>query len=260
MRLGYELWSDPRPRPGWLNMAIDSALLERAEAGERWLRLYAWQPTLSFGRHEPAGRRYDAGRIAALGLAVVRRPTGGRAVWHAGELTYAVVMPADGAGSLRDAYRDIHLLLRDALRSLGVPAELAPLGRAIPVDAGACFASPAGGEVVVGGRKVVGSAQLRRGSALLQHGSILLLDDQTVVVRVTRGAATVDRSLPLGRAAGRPVSWEEAADAVRRTASTAWGPGAVPAPATLAEIERRAAAAGEHFLSPTWTWTGTLDA
>ena len=133
--------------------------------------MYAWEPDLSFGRHEPAGRRYDADRVAALGLATVRRPTGGRAVWHAGELTYAVAAPADELGALRQAYRDIHLVLRDAVRSLGVPAELAPLSRAASVDTGACFASPAGGEVLVAGGKVVGSAQLRRGAALLQHGA-----------------------------------------------------------------------------------------
>src|SRR5690242_15564175 len=135
----FYLWPSPLPRPGWLNMAIDAALLERAEVGERWVRLYAWEPTLSFGRHEPVERRYDAARIAALGLAVVRRPTGGRAVWHAGELTYAVAAPIEEQGSLQDAYQRIHEWLRDALRSLGAAAELAPRVRAAGVDAGACF-------------------------------------------------------------------------------------------------------------------------
>src|SRR6476661_6660485 len=130
MQHPYVLWSDPLPRAGWLNLAIDATLLERAEAGERWLRLYAWEPTLSFGRHEPAARRYDAGCIETMGLAVVRRPTGGRAVWHAGELTYAVAAPAEELGSLRDAYVAFHVVLRNAIRRLGALAELAPLGRA----------------------------------------------------------------------------------------------------------------------------------
>ena len=65
--LALTLWLDAVPRPGWLNMAIDLALLERAAGGEAWLRLYAWSPScLSFGRHEPATRRYDRERIAAL--------------------------------------------------------------------------------------------------------------------------------------------------------------------------------------------------
>ncbi|MDP9243917.1 MAG: hypothetical protein M3O77_02405, partial [Chloroflexota bacterium] len=67
--LRYTLWHDAVPHPGWLNMAIDRALLERATAGESWLRHYAWSPScLSFGRHEPAARRYDRERIAAFGL------------------------------------------------------------------------------------------------------------------------------------------------------------------------------------------------
>ena len=252
----YRVWSDPLPRPGWLNMAIDSTLLERAEAGERWLRLYAWEPTLSFGRHEPAARRYDAGCIETMGLAVVRRPTGGRAVWHAGELTYAVAAPAEELGSLRDAYVAIHLVLRDAIRRLGARAELAPLGRARGVDAGACFASPAGGEVMVMGRKAVGSAQLRRGAALLQHGSILLEDDQAIVGQVTRGEAPADLSLPLRRALGRIVPWAEAASAVTAAAADAWGAGSRPGRDEEAAILARATDSSERFRAPAWTWSG----
>jgi len=252
----YSLWPDPQPRPGWLNMAIDDTLLARAEAGERWVRLYAWEPTLSFGRHEPARRRYDAERIASLGLAVVRRPTGGRAVWHAGELTYAVALPTDGLGSITEVYRDLHQLLCNALAQLGVRATLAPPARAASVDAGACFASPAGGEVMVAGRKVVGSAQLRRGSALLQHGSILLEEDQTVVAQVTHGPAPTDRSMPLRRVAQRPVSWQQAAAAVADAFTAAWGaPTPVPA-VRFAEVLASARATSERFRSPAWTWSG----
>jgi lipoate-protein ligase A len=237
-------------------MAIDSTLLERAEAGERWLRLYAWEPTLSFGRHEPAARRYDAGLIETLGLAVVRRPTGGRAVWHAGELTYAVAAPAEELGSLRDAYVAIHLVLRDAIRRLGARAELAPLSRARGVDAGACFASPAGGEVMVMGRKAVGSAQLRRGAALLQHGSVLLEDDQAIVGQVTQGEAPADLSLPLCRALGRIVPWTEAASAVTAAAADAWGPGSRPRRDEETAVLARAADSSERFRAPAWTWSG----
>ena len=92
----WHLWIDDSPRPGWANMAIDQVLLQRAQhQGESWLRLYQWAPhCLSFGRHEPASRRYDPERIQELGIDTVRRPTGGRAVWHARELTYAVVAPS----------------------------------------------------------------------------------------------------------------------------------------------------------------------
>ena len=256
-----EVWADPVPRPGWLNMAIDRVLLERARAGECWLRLYGWSPAcLSFGRHEPAVRRYDRARVEQLGLDVVRRPTGGRAVWHAGELTYAVAAPATALGTLREAYGEIHRMIRDALRRLGAPAELASARAAVRPDAGACFAAPAGGEVMVGDHKVVGSAQLREDGALLQHGSILLSNDQAMVARITRGAAPADRSAPLARVLGRPVGWEEAARAVARAAAERWGaPSARRTDA--ADIVEHARASGSRFRSPEWTWeAGTLPA
>lgn len=254
----FILWVDRAPRPGWLNMAIDCALLERADAGERWLRLYAWgPPCLSFGRHEPAARRYDAGRVAALGLSAVRRPTGGRAVWHAGELTYAVAAPDDGLGTVREAYTATHRMLRDGLRSLGAAAELAPRGDAVPVGAGACYAAAVGGEVVVSGGKVVGSAQLRQGRALLQHGSVLLDGDQTMVAAVTRSDGRpnpLDRSLSLSRALGRRVGWDEAAAAIANAAGRCWtlSPDA-PAPDRVID---RARMLGARFRSNDWTWAG----
>jgi lipoate-protein ligase A len=250
----YWFWSDSTRRPGWLNMAIDTALLEQADAGERWLRLYAWEPCLSFGRHEPAERRYDAEAILARGLMAVRRPTGGRAVWHETELTYAVAVPSRQAGGLREAYREIHEMLCDALRALGAAAELAPSRRPAPVDAGACFASAAGGEVLVRGRKVIGSAQVRQGAALLQHGSLLLQGDQSVVAAVSRGTPASDRALALSPALGRPVGWQEAAEAIGATASRRWG--VRPAPADrVADILNRAGTHAERYRSESWTWS-----
>jgi lipoate-protein ligase A len=253
--VAFLLWADPTPRAGWLNMAVDAVLLRRAESGERWLRLYAWEPCLSFGRHEPAGRRYDAERIAGRRLCVVRRPTGGRAVWHASELTYAVAAPADGMGALRDAYLAIHRVLRDALRSLGAPAELAPSAPAMSVAAGACFAAAAGGEVLIGGRKVVGSAQLRRGGALLQHGSLLLDGSQDVVAAVSRGTPAPDGSCPLSLALGRAIGWAEVSRAVIAEAGRAWQ---VQPCATedAGAILHEAGATGDQFRSDAWTWSG----
>src|SRR3954454_7887312 len=91
-------------------MAIDLSLLDRSErSGDTWLRLYRWHPScLSFGRHEPAMRRYDVEQISRLGLDTVRRPTGGRAVWHARELTYALTGPIAQFNSPHAAYLEIH--------------------------------------------------------------------------------------------------------------------------------------------------------
>jgi lipoyl(octanoyl) transferase len=249
----YTLWLDEAPRPGWRQMAIDETLLERAAGGQRWLRLYRWEPCLSFGRHEPVARRYDRARIDALGLATVRRPTGGRAVWHARELTYALVAPGAAAGDLTSAYRAIHEVLRAALALLGAAATLAPRGAATPVDAGACFASPAGGEILLAGGKVVGSAQRRERGALLQHGSVLLDDDQAVVTAVTIGAAPVDRSLPLARALGRPVTWSEVARAVVAAAASRWGT-PMTSVTEAASVVAASEAHVDRYRSPEWTW------
>ncbi len=235
-------------------MAIDQAMLDLAERGTTCLRLYRWHPfCLSFGRNEPALRRYDRRRVESLGLDTVRRPTGGRAVWHADELTYAVACPAAVFGQLPAAYRAIHETLAAALRGLGAEPALARTpDRGTPLDAGSCFASPAGGEVLVDGHKVIGSAQLRQGDALLQHGSVLLGGSQAVVASVTRGVAAAGRDAPIGALLGRTVGFEEAA-AVVADAARAW-------PGTWSELADPApvlAAARPHdarFRSPEWTW------
>jgi lipoyl(octanoyl) transferase len=252
----WTLVLDPAGRPGWQNMALDQALLDLADAeGRGFLRLYRWTPhCLSFGRNEPALRRYDREAIEHQGLDAVRRPTGGRAVWHADELTYSVAAPCTTFGTPAASYQRIHELLAAAVRTLGAPAWIATApARTAALDAGACFASPAGGEVMVGDRKVVGSAQLRQGTALLQHGSLLLGGSQAVVTALTRGQPPADQSATLGDLLARPVRFAEAADAVIRQ-TDAWGAawdltGEVP-PDAAAAAERH----GARFRSPDWTW------
>ncbi|HSE26684.1 MAG TPA: hypothetical protein VLA95_00535 [Gemmatimonadales bacterium] len=239
-------------------MAADRALLDLAvREGVTVLRLYRWDPfCLSFGAHEPAARRYDRDRIVALGVDTVRRPTGGRAVWHARELTYAVVGPAAVFGPLREAYVTLHRILAEALRRLGAAPDLAPEPeRAAPLDAGPCFARPAGGEVLVAGRKVVGSAQVRLGDAFLQHGSVLLEDDQSLVGTLAREPAAAGGEAPLAQALGRPVAWRDVA-AAAADAFAEWAGGtAVPwSEATHAAFLEAAAAHEPHFRSPEWTW------
>ena len=235
-------------------MAIDQAMLDLAERGTACLRLYRWHPfCLSFGRNEPALRRYDRARIDSLGLDTVRRPTGGRAVWHAGELTYAVACPAAAFGPLPAAYHAIHEMLVRALRRLGAEATLAPApAGTTALDAGSCFSSAAGGEVLVAGRKVVGSAQFRQGTALLQHGSLLLHGDQGVVASVTRGATPVSGDGALSTLLDREVGFLEAAEAVARAAQ-AWS-GAWSVLDDAGQFLATAEMYEGRFRSPRWTW------
>ena len=249
--LEWHLIVEATGRPGAENMGIDAALLREARRGAAFLRLYRWSPPcLSFGRNEPARTRYDRAAIERLGLEVVRRPTGGRAVWHEKEVTYAVAGPATMFGSLREAYIRVHTLLAAALRHLDVPAELAqrPSGPVVGPAGGACFAAPVGGEIVAGGRKLVGSAQIREGGAFLQHGSILLEDGQDLVTRVTRGPVATPAATSLSRLLGRRIRFEDVAEVIAAEARASW---------TGSWQEDQAGCTGEdiaHFDDPEWTW------
>jgi len=185
-------------------MATDEALLDRVlRSGGAFLRLYRWDPpTLSIGRNQRIGPVERA-------LPVVRRPTGGKAVWHEHEVTYAVAAPIALYGSLREAYCQIHARIAAALRSLGVAASLAPYRPTVRPSDGptSCFAQPVGGEILVQGRKLVGSAQMRRQDAFLQHGSILLAGSQRAV-----GARTSETTL--AAVLGRAVTFAETANAI----------------------------------------------
>lgn len=180
-------------------MAIDEALARSLRDDEAVLRLYAWDdPTVSFGRNEPSQGRYSAERGEELGLRFVRRPTGGRAVLHDQELTYAVVMPARALGSVRDMYRRINTALARAIRSMGASVGVSEDGAVEPLDSGPCFQSPAEGEVVAGDRKLVGSAQAKIGRVILQHGSILLAGDQSRLASVSLRGGDFGQPAALG--------------------------------------------------------------
>jgi lipoyl(octanoyl) transferase len=205
------------PLSGALNMALDDALLQAVAAGNSppVLRLYRWQPaTLTLGYAQPvdAGVNLDACRAA--GVAVVRRPTGGRAVLHDREVTYALIAPvgAPFGNSVATSYRVVAGLLRSALRACGLAAELVPgqprgrQGRAV------CFTAPAQHELVIAGCKVAGCAQKRRGRAFLQHGSIPLELDLELLGRLmplTAGETPADRFATIGwlqRFAAQPLT------------------------------------------------------
>ena len=161
------------------NMATDEILLQSAANGQSTLRFYGWQPhCLSLGRLQksPPPAAFDG----MIGADVVRRPTGGRAVWHAHEITYALAMPLDGlpdeARSVSGAYRWLSDGFCAGLRELGLPAQMAAQG--VRTQGPNCFAASASCDFLVDGKKLIGAAQCRRDDALLQHGSLLLSIDR----------------------------------------------------------------------------------
>ena len=137
------------------------------------LRVYGWDPpALSLGFHQPE-ESVDREALARRGYDLVRRPTGGAAVLHIDELTYAVAAPL-GMTGLGRGVLEIHAAIADALaatfRGLGVDVDFG--GDGVPQEF-ACFSGAGGHEMTLGGRKLVGSALRRGRSAFLQHGSIL---------------------------------------------------------------------------------------
>ena len=171
-------------------------------------------------------------------------------MWHDAEVTYAVAAPSQAFGTLSESYTAIHGMLAAAMRRLNVPAALArrPSGRAPRPSAGACFGSPAGGEIVVGDRKLIGSAQFRTGGALLQHGSILVQDGQDLVSRVTRGQRPAMLATSLQTILERPVDFREVAQAVLDAAREHWG-GVWREESVLPHIGSE-----ETFSDTAWTW------
>lgn len=243
------------PADGPQNMALDEALMRRAAAtGEAVFRIYGWSSrTLSLGRNQRARGCYDEGAARRLGISFVRRPTGGRALLHAREVTYSATLPAGDAAAAAQAYDFINEVLLDGLTALGVRARRAPRGNAIPPGLRPCFDIPAEREIVVGDRKLVGSAQWRRGGALLQHGSILVADDQALIEQLlVTPAAAPPVAATLAEALGSEPSLSDVATPMRRALETKVGPVTPLAASALAETEldalRRAYADAE------WTW------
>lgn len=228
---------------GLQNMALDELLarqmLERAD--EPILRLFRWKPwAISLG-HNQSGEDLDAAACRRDGIDIVRRPTGGRAILHAEELTYSVVMHA-GRRSILQVYNDISAAL---VRGLGLFGVVVSLQKSQPnfretyrsTSSVPCFTSTARYEIEWKGRKLIGSAQRRFGEGaddvVLQHGSILCgpahrrigdylaVRDPAVVQRVRRDME--EKTVDLAAITGRSVDLAHLSACIRRGFELAWG-------------------------------------
>lgn len=176
------------PADGAWNMAVDDALARGVGEGRvpPTLRFYTWKrPTVSLGFLQRLPGGVDLTACERLAIPLVRRPTGGRAVLHAQELTYSVTAPLLGpwaALSVPETFGLVSRALILGLRRLGITAVVGDSGvEAIDRQrAGACFLVRRMPAVLVNGRKLIGSAQRRLARAVLQHGSILLDFDPTL--------------------------------------------------------------------------------
>ncbi len=258
------------PADGPTNMAIDEAILSAVAAGESppTVRVYAWKPPcLSLGYFQQLAE-VDVAACVRRGVPVVRRATGGSAILHADELTYSITARESDPhvrGVVLASYQSIALVLVEALSRLGVEATLAPLtgnpGPPVePKSAGRrptpCFLRPAGHEVIAGGRKLIGSAQMRRGGALLQHGALPLGGDPGEIcsllamppaARKAAGIRLRQRAITLEEAAGRPVSLADASAALVDAFAELWGVQLVPGALSAAEVTAAAASRQNRY-------------
>jgi lipoate-protein ligase A len=233
----------PITASGALQMAIDTWLLDRHHRALHppTLRFYRWSsPTLSLGHHQ---RDYpDFWRD--LPIERVRRPTGGRAVLHHGDLSYAVVT-SGLSGGVHRVYERVCRFLIEGWRSLGVELHYGTAGRGY-IGSASCFGTATGADLVdAGERKFIGSAQLRRGGAVLQHGSMLVGGDRHLFEKVFGTPPPPPVALPRG------LSVEAIVAALTVSAGRCFGARPLPRPLSAAEwreIEALARESGREDL------------
>ena len=201
-------------RAAQFNMATDKDLLAHAENSKALftcIRLYGWEnPSITLGRNQDPSSALDEAFCTSRGINWVHRPTGGRAVYHDRELTYAVVSNDTRlfpVGKISETYRVIANTLQQGLQRLGIITTMGKVDpRVFPKSAApkACFTSPSRYELVFRGRKLVGSAQRILQRSFLQHGSIpISLDYETAasalksnVLHLKAAAITLNEALP----------------------------------------------------------------
>jgi len=207
-------------------MALDEAIVRAVETGDSppTVRVYEWRaPSVTIGFSQVAARVLDIDRCRRDGVDVVRRPTGGRAVFHVDDLSYSVAAYRNDerfGGSLGNSFRIVNEVLRQALAMIGIAAEpgghsSSSTGRA-GVSGLPCFAGGTRFEIAVDGKKIVGSARRQYGTVFLQQGTILVgpaypgildyLGDPST--RSEYGRALAERSTSLSTVTGGGIDVE----------------------------------------------------
>ncbi len=269
------------PADGAWNMAVDEAILLSVATGDAppTLRFYAWQPAcLSLGYFQP---RSDIDEAACHrgGIGLVRRPTGGSAILHNDELTYSLVaLETDPllAGDILGSYLSISRVLARGLADLGLPVTLAPVAAAgVDPEPGEqspdrptgsrpapCFIRPARHEILSGGKKLVGSAQVRRAGALLQHGAIPLAGDVAAITGLlamdeSRRNATAEKlrhsATTVEEAARRRLAAGDLAAALAAAFTASWHIELRNVPLSDAELLSAKQLVEERYANPAWT-------
>ncbi|MSM40398.1 MAG: lipoate--protein ligase family protein [Geobacter sp.] len=252
--------------PGPRNMAIDEALLTCFDphCSTPVLRLYGWSPpALSVGRFQDAAT-IDLGRCRELGVPVVRRVTGGGAIYHAEELTYGIVCAPHHlppAATIKETFRVLTGFLLGFYRGLGLSAryavESAPPGARLGERTPFCFAGQESYDILVQGKKIGGNAQRRRKEVIFQHGSIPLADSLATAMQLVREhpAGLAAMVTDLGRL-GVTAAPEELEARLAEAFAVNLGVELVSDALTAEEAARAEALAGGKYGSDDWNLRG----
>ncbi len=205
------------------NMAIDEAVLISADSGRSvpTLRFYGWSPpAVSLGYFQNYRSEVNLANCRSLGIDIVRRPTGGKAVLHENEITYSIVSTKDNPlfpDSILGTYKVISSCLVQALASMGVAASISKRDHqnndSNPCKS-ICFSEPSRFELLVSGRKICGSAQVRAKNAFLQHGSLLLAFDPERAIQVLTSHREPGLSQRLGRSVTSLSDWTDSVSGI----------------------------------------------
>ncbi len=175
---------DSATNTGSYNMEFDMMLARTLKSDQAILRLYRWKPyCISLGANQPEDS-LNIEKVINDKLDFVKRPTGGRAILHAEELTYSIIYPSNKNFSLNDLYKQVNLALKKGLVLFDEKLKDVSLEHTKPhfpsfykeEKSAVCFAVSSKNEINYEGRKLVGSAQRNLGNVILQHGSILCGD------------------------------------------------------------------------------------
>lgn len=184
------------------NMEIDEEILNNAintQSKDAIFRLYAWNPPcISLGRNQ-SDNFLDTKLLTKYGIDVVRRLTGGRALFHDKEITYSFVCPENylkSGGSVIESYKEISQILIDTFQTLGIELSLGG-EKGIHTKFDYCMLISTGADLCYNGRKFIGSAQCRKNGYILQHGSILLDYNREFLEELFKEKVTTDSIISL---------------------------------------------------------------
>ena len=224
--------------PGKVQMALDRWLLQQHQQQKHppTLRFYTWSPVaISLGYHQHHYPSYwNKLTWQGQGIDLVRRPTGGRAVLHQGDLTYMVVTSGI-PGRRLEVYEKICEFLIQGWRSLGINLHYGNAGRGY-INNPNCFGTATGADLVSAeGDKLIGSAQLRQGKAILQHGSIILSRDRELFNQVFGTVAPRNAELLINQEGDKLIP--KVVEALTEAAISCFGMELVEAPLSSHEWE-----------------------